>query len=146
MLLFLLLEEGSLALLLSLYFSKLLPYIVLLLLALEVFHLHFELMTYKLVRLPCISATLLPVLHVCFLALHHLLMEQVHLFTSYTVIVLLLLLLELLQEFLVSFEFKICDHLVLHAGLILILLGSLDGINFLLHRLVAFVLHLFLVL
>ena len=98
------------ALLLSFHFGELLPNIVLLLLALQVFHLHFELVPYELIRLSGVSATLLPVVHASFLALHHLLLKQVHLLTCYTVVVLLLLLLELLQELLVSLELEICDR------------------------------------
>ena len=64
----------------------------------------------------------------------------------YAVVVLLLLLLELLQKFLVGLELEVSDHFILHACLVFVPLGSLDGIDLLLHGPMAGFLDLFLVL
>ena len=49
---------------------------------------------------------------------------------------LLLLLLQLLEKFLVSLEFKICNHFVLHARFKLVLLLPSNHADLLLHLLV----------
>ena len=141
----LLLDELRLLLLLPLDLCKLLLDVLLLLLAFEVFHLHLKLVPYELVGLSGVPAPLLPVVHAGLLALHDLLVQQVHLLACYPVVVLLLLLLQLLQEFLVGLELKIGDHLVLHARLVFVPLGPLDGVDLLLHGPVALVLDFFLV-
>ena len=67
--------------------------VFLLFLGFEVFHLHLKLVSDELIGFPGIPASLLPVIHASFLTLDHLLVQQVHLFSCYAVVVLLLLLL-----------------------------------------------------
>ena len=69
----LLLDEGRLLFLLSLDLRDLLLDVFLLFLALEVLHLHLELVSDELIGFPGVPASLLPVVHADFLTLDHLL-------------------------------------------------------------------------
>ena len=61
-----------------------------------------------------LGSLLLPSLQTFFLAINDLLVELVKLFSSLPTMLLLLLLLQLLHKFLISFELKIGNHFVLH--------------------------------
>ena len=127
---FLLLYLLCLSLLLSFDFRKLCCYVLLLLLALHFLYLHLKLVRHHLVGFSRFTTVLLPVVHVSSLVHHNLTVQSVELFTSDAAVVILLLLLELFEQLLVGLEFKIGYHFVLQARLVLVLLGTGDGLHF----------------
>ena len=84
-------------------------------------------MSKHLVGFSSLATVLLPVVDVGPLVVHDLPVQLVELFTIDATVVVLLLLLQLFEQLLVGFEFKIGDHLVLQARLVLVFLGASNG-------------------
>ena len=128
-----------------LHLAKLVLDVVVFSLRCQVLLLHFELVGKHLVLAPGLRSLVLPPPHAFPLPVQHLLVQRVELFSRLPPVLFLLLLLELLEKFLVSFELKIGDHFVLHARLKLILLLTGDHANLLLDLLVLLLFQILLV-